>query len=92
MKVIKVLYNKSSNFIIDIVDSFEDVAIIEKIDADFHKNAKRVRGIQTSFGTKNFPLVIFEDENLIEVAAIWPEHNPDWKEKIQTTLDELINN
>ena len=92
MKVIKVLYNNETKFIADIVDLFEDKAIIEKIDGDILKNKNKMRGIQTDFGTKNFPLVIFEDENLEPAAAIWPESSPDWEEAIRTTLDNLINN
>mgnify|MGYP001063545291 CR=1 FL=1 len=92
MKIIKVVYDNSTDFILEIIESFKDIAIVEKINASNYKNLKTVRGIQTRFGTKNFPLIIFEDENLEEVAAIWSESNPDWKQKISTTLDDLINN
>lgn len=89
MKVIKVIYNSKTKFILDILDLFEEVVIIEKIDSEIYKNRKKVREIQTNFGTKNFPLVIFEDENLEPVAGIWPESNPDWKKEIETILDKL---
>ena len=37
-------------------------------------------------GTKNVPLIVFEDENLQEVSAIWSEQNPDWKSEILKNL------
>ena len=46
--------------------------------------------MQTRFGSKNFPLLIFEDENLEEIAAIWSEEDPEWEAWIAHTL-KLIN-
>ena len=42
----------------------------------------------TRFGTKNVPLVVFENENLDEYAAIWSEQNPDWEKEISDKLNE----
>ena len=37
-------------------------------------------------GTSQVPLVVFENENLDEFAAIWSENNPNWLEEIQKIL------
>ena len=34
------------------------------------------------YGTRNFPLLVFEDENLEEYGAIWSESKPDWEKEI----------
>ena len=39
-------------------------------------------------GTKQVPLIVFEDENLQECSAIWNEQDPDWKEEIIKKLRE----
>lgn len=41
------------------------------------------------YGTKNIPLVVFEDENLQEYGAIWSESNPDWKSEIIKKLTDV---
>jgi hypothetical protein len=89
MKVIKAVYNEKTRFITDIVDSFEKECIIEKFNMDHHKQAKDGRPILTRHGTTNVPLVVFEDENLDEVAAIWSEEEPSWEVWITHTLKEI---
>ena len=41
----------------------------------------------TRHGTKEVPLIVFADENLQEVSAIWSEQKPDWKEEILKNLN-----
>ena len=91
MKIIRVLYDKSTKFILDIVKDFEEEAIVKTINVESRHNFKQARAIQTNFGTKNLPLIVFEDENLEEVAGIWSESNPDWRKEIKLTLDKLNN-
>jgi hypothetical protein len=86
MKIIKVLYNKETDFILNIVAQFQAGNIIELFDADIHTNLKKIRPMQVRFGSKNYPLIIFENHNLEEVFAIWSEANPDWSEAINTYL------
>ena len=91
MKIIKVLYNKSTKFILNIIKDFESEAIIKTINVESRHDFKKAREIQTNFGTKKLPLVVFEDENLEQVAGIWAESNPNWKEEIKLILDKLNN-
>ena len=39
------------------------------------------------FGTTNLPLIIFQDENLKDIFAIWSENNPDWEKEILNKLN-----
>lgn len=88
MKIIKVIYNSESEFILGIVDTVPAKHIIEKYNMDFHKDKKKAREILERHGTKNLPLVVFENENLDEYAAIWSEQNPDWRVEINNKLNE----
>ena len=88
MKIIKVIYNSESEFILGIVDAVPSKHIIEKYNTDFHKDRKKAREILERHGTKNLPLVVFENENLDEYAAIWSEQNPDWRVEINNKLNE----
>ena len=85
MKVIKAIYDKNTDFIIDIVNSFKE-HLIETFNMSNQKQAKKGRPILTRHGTNNLPLIVFEDENLEEVAAIWSEENPSWQVWIEHTL------
>lgn len=87
MKVIKVIYNNDTQFINDIVDNLKHKVILEKFTLDDYKQKKKAIPIMTRFGTTNVPLVVFEDENLIEYAAIWAEQNPDWLKEINKILE-----
>ena len=86
MKVIKVVYNEDTKFILDIVRSYDGPCITEEFNMNHIKDAKKARPILTRHGTKNVPLIVFEDENLEEVAAIWSEEYPDWDVWIAHTL------
>lgn len=88
MKIIKVIYNSESEFILGIVDAVPSKYIIEKYNMDFHKDRKKAREILERHGTKNLPLVVFENENLDEYAAIWSEQSPDWRVEINNKLNE----
>lgn len=87
MKTVKVVYNDSTNFIINIVAKFKDQAYIELYNFDIYKEKGKVRVLQEDYGTKIFPFVVFEDENLKGVAAIWSESNPDWEKEIHKILE-----
>ena len=88
MKIIKVIYNSESEFILGIVDTVPAKHIIEKYNMDFHKDKKKAREILERYGTKNLPLIVFENENLDEYAAIWSEQSPDWRVEINNKLNE----
>lgn len=89
MKIIKVIYDSNSTFILDIVNSFNKSAIIELLNVDSRNDKKSVMGLQSRFGTKKVPLLVFCNENLEEVDAIWSENNPDWKLDIKNKLKKL---
>lgn len=90
MKVIKIIYDKNTSYINDIVDSVEHNVVIEKFNLDNHRQAREARQVMVRFGTTNLPLIVFEDENLIEYAGIWSEENPNWKQRINEILDKKI--
>jgi hypothetical protein len=86
MKVIKAVHNDNTKFIVEIVNKFATKAIVETYNMDVFKDKKKGGPIQARFGTRNFPLVVFSDENLVEFAAIWPENKPDWEKEIKYIL------
>ena len=86
MKIIKVVYDDSTDFILNTVFLFEKQAIVEYYNTGVNKEEKSARVIQTNYGTKNVPLVVFEDENQEGYAAIYSENNPDWKKEIEKHL------
>ena len=86
MRVIKVIYDFDTDFICEIVDKVKENNIVEYYNVNLHKDSRKARPIQTRFGTKNLPLIVFEDENLVEVGAIWPEASPDWEVAIKKQL------
>lgn len=82
MKIIKVVYNSDTAFIVDVVSEFSEIVIVELYDTNHHKEKKSARVLQTAYGSKNVPLVVLEDENQEGYAAIWSESNPNWREEI----------
>jgi len=90
MKTLKVLYNKDTDFILNIANKFKDKVYLETYDANNYNQRGKVRVLQEDYGTKNLPLVIFEDENLHSIAAIWSENNPDWEKEIDNKIKKLI--
>lgn len=89
MKTIKVVYNNSTDFILKIVDKFKDQCYIELYNFDIYKEKRKVRVLQEDYGTKNFPFLVFEDENLRGIGAIWSENSPDWEKEINKILNNV---
>jgi len=75
MKVIKVVYNNESKHILNAFQDLSEKAILESFNYDYYKDKKRAISIMTTYGTKELPLIVFEDENLDGYAAIWKEDN-----------------
>ena len=88
MKILKVVYDNNSRFILDIVDNISFKLIIEKFNIDLFKEKKRAIPIMSRFGTTKVPLIVFADENLEEFNAIWSEQSPNWEEEIKNILSE----
>ena len=89
MNTIKVIHNNDTKFILDIVKKFKSRAYIEPYNFDTLRLRKKIHRMQEEFGSKKFPLIIIEDENIEEVAAIWSESNPDWESTIENILNQL---
>lgn len=88
MKIIKAIYNKETSFILDIINKLTIKIYLEKYNIDNLKEKKRALPIMTRHGTNKTPLIVFEDENLKEYAAIWSESNPDWLKEIIKKLND----
>lgn len=86
MKIIKVVYDDDTQFILDIVSKAPARHLREFYNTSIHKDKKKARLILERHGTKNLPLVVLENENLDEYAAIWSEQNPDWLNEINKFL------
>jgi hypothetical protein len=91
MKIIKVIYDDSSKYILDIIKNVEIKIYLEEFNYNINKDRKKAIPIMTRHGTKNLPLIVFEDENLEEFAAIWSESNPDWLQEINKILNNSNN-
>lgn len=89
--IIKTIHNNETSFIKDIVNKF-NILIKEFYNVEYLKDRKKAVPIQTRMGTKNYPLVVFYDENQVEIKAIWPESNPNWEKEIIKTLEDNGNN
>ena len=90
MKIIKVIYDNNSKFILDIVRNLLIKVYLEEYNISNYKEHKKALPIMTRFGTKQVPLLVFEDENLHEYNAIWNERNPNWLNEINKILNEDI--
>ena len=86
MQTLKVLYNNNCTFIIDIVNKFKDYFYIELYNYD-SKQKRKIKLMMEDFGTTNLPLILFQDENLKDIFAIWSENNPDWEKEILNKLN-----
>jgi len=89
MRVVKVVYNNNTKFILDILKNIKGNFIAEYFNLDKRKEQKSARVIQTELGSKNSPLVAILDENLELVGAVWPENNPDWEKEITHKINNL---
>ena len=87
MRFIKVIHDDSTKDIIDLVKEVSNTSLIEFYNLDVNHQKKKAIPIMVRHGTKNVPLIVFEDENLQEVSAIWSEQNPDWKSEIIKNLN-----
>lgn len=86
MRFIKVIYDNNSNYIVEIIKGISNITLVEYYNIDVNQEKRKAIPIMVRHGTKNVPLIVFEDENLQEVSAIWSEQNPDWKSEILKNL------
>ena len=86
MRFIKVLYDDNSDYIVEIIKEISNTTLVEYYNIDVNREKRKAIPIMVRHGTKNVPLIVFEDENLQEVSAIWSEQNPDWKSEILKNL------
>ena len=86
MRFIKVIYDNNSNYIVEIIKGISNITLVEYYNIDVNQEKRKAIPIMVRHGTKHVPLIVFEDENLQEVSAIWSEQNPDWKSEILKNL------
>ena len=86
MRFIKVIYDNNSNYIVETIKEISNTTLVEYYNIDVNQEKRKAIPIMVRHGTKNVPLIVFEDENLQEVSAIWSEQNPDWKSEILKNL------
>jgi hypothetical protein len=87
MKIVKVIYDDKTSFILDIVNNLDVKVLIDSFNIDDYRQKKKALPIMTRNGTTQVPLVVFADENLDEYAAIWSETKPDWELEIKKILE-----
>jgi hypothetical protein len=87
MKILKVIYDDDTKFILDIVRNLPVKVYLEEYTISDYRQKKKALTIMTRHGTCNVPLVVFEDENLEEYAAVWSESSPDWHAAINIILN-----
>ncbi len=87
MCFVKVVYNDETSFILEIIAEL-DLKHVEFYNIDDYRQKKKAIPIMTRNGTKQVPLIVFEDENIEECACIWAEQQPDWKLEILKKLKE----
>lgn len=88
MKTIKVIFSNDTTFINGIISNIDIPYIFEGYNVSYLKDRKKTREMMARYGTKQVPLIVFEDENLKEYGAIWNEQNPDWKKEIIKKLND----
>lgn len=88
MKILKVAFDDNTAFIVDIVNSVKHSLWVEYYNISDYRQKKKALPLMTRHGTKQVPLIVFEDENLQEYAAIWNEQSPDWFAAINKILNE----
>ena len=81
-QIIRVVYDDSSRFIRDILDSIEFGIKVETYDYSHYKERKKALPIMTRNGTRNLPVIEFVDMDGEESEVIWSETNPNWKDEI----------
>ena len=60
MKVVKIVYDKESRWIIELFDEFEDEIFLELFDYDHYKEKKKAIAVLTQYGARQKPLIVFE--------------------------------
>ncbi|MGV8961937.1 MAG: hypothetical protein ACOH2V_00970 [Candidatus Saccharimonadaceae bacterium] len=86
MKILKIVYDKNTLDILNVVDKIPVKVYVETFNISNYKEKKKAIPIMTRHGTSNVPLLVFEDENLEEYAAVWSESKPDWLVEINKIL------
>ena len=86
MKFTKVIYNNETEFILEIINKHVKQEFLELYNISYRKDRRKAKEILERHGTKNVPLIIFENENLEECDAIWSESKPDWEKEIINKL------
>lgn len=86
MKVLKVIYDENTLEILAVVKKLTTKVFLEEYNISDYREKKKALPIMTRHGTKQVPLIVFEDENLVEYAAIWNEQNPNWLTEINKIL------
>jgi hypothetical protein len=71
--------------ITEITNLYYLIVNISKYIADDRFYSIVVRGIREGLHIRN--VIVFENENLEEYAAIWSESNPDWEKEINKELN-----
>lgn len=89
MRIVKVVYNKDTNFIVDIVEQFKGTCILELYNINKRQDIKKAKVIQEDLGTKNLPLIAIEDENFELVGGIYSESKPNWRSELISKLNLL---
>ncbi|HZK00106.1 MAG TPA: hypothetical protein VFC79_08865, partial [Tissierellaceae bacterium] len=77
-QIIRVVYDDSCRFILDILDSIEFGIKVETYDYSHYKERKKALPIMTRNGTRNLPVIEFADIDGEESEVIWSETNPNW--------------
>ena len=72
MRIIKLIYNNDTKYAIELVKNIPRT-IVEKYNYDHYKERKNAIPIMTRHGAKQFPFLVFENENQVEYAAYWSE-------------------
>lgn len=90
MKILKIVYDDDSKFILDIINKLKESynLYVETYNYNHYKEKKKAIPILTRNGSKQLPFLVFEDNNLVEYCAIWAESNPDWEKEIIKILQE----
>lgn len=80
--VARVVYDDNCRFILDVLDSIEFGIKVETYNYSHYKERKKALPIMTRNGTRNLPLIEFEDIDGEFSGVIWSENNPDWQKEI----------
>jgi len=89
MRVIKLVYNnETKDNVFSILDKVTYPIYLETYNFDNYKQRKNAILLMTRHGAKQLPILIFENENVVEYAAYWPESKKELTpELIQEFLD-----